>query len=79
MGLTGKERHWVQLCTDLHSLFCNCGDPTSHLTRCLMDITEEERATAAAFRDMDLATVGDGEPADRDTGPGTAAEPSTAG
>ncbi|XBA84118.1 ORF2 [torque teno Delphinidae virus 29] len=79
MGLTGKERHWIQLSVDLHHLFCDCGDPITHLTRCLMDITEEEQATAAAIAELGLGTAADGEPDSRGTTPGDTAAPAAAG
>ncbi|XBA83989.1 ORF2 [torque teno Delphinidae virus 40] len=80
MGLTGKERGWLQLCLDSHSLFCDCEDPLSHLTRCLTEHTEEEALTIAAIGDINLTTTdGDGAPGDTDTGPGGTGDRSTVG
>ncbi|XBA84043.1 ORF2 [torque teno Delphinidae virus 23] len=77
MGLTGKESQWLQLCLDTHSLFCTCGDPEAHLTKCLMVHTAEERDIVAAMADT---AIGDnGEPENTATGPGDAADHATAG
>ncbi|XBA84004.1 ORF2 [torque teno Delphinidae virus 44] len=81
MGLTGKERHWIQLCSDLHLLFCDCQDPIAHLTRCLMVLTEEEASTVEGIRTMGVDTDGDtaGGPGDTATTPGGTADLATDG
>ncbi|XBA84007.1 ORF2 [torque teno Delphinidae virus 7] len=77
MGLTGKERGWMDLCFKLHDLFCDCKDRPSHLTRCLMDITDEEEEATAALIAFGIEDAGP--PAGSATGPGDSAGPSTAG
>ncbi|XBA84046.1 ORF2 [torque teno Delphinidae virus 31] len=79
MGLTGKERQWLQLCLQSHQLFCDCTDPEDHLTRCLTMHTEEEEAQLIEAAMDTIITDTSGEPGDRDTGAGTAGEHTTAG
>ncbi|XBA84025.1 ORF2 [torque teno Delphinidae virus 45] len=77
MGLTGKERQWIQLTFQLHKLFCDCRDPAAHLTRCLMDYTDEEAMAAAALEAFGIDD--DGGPEGTDTGHGDTEDPATAG
>ncbi|XBA84049.1 ORF2 [torque teno Delphinidae virus 4] len=53
MGLTGEERSWITTCLISHGLFCRCGDPIGHLSKCLIIQTEEDLAVAAATEDLD--------------------------
>ncbi|XBA84115.1 ORF2 [torque teno Delphinidae virus 5] len=63
MGLTGEERCWIEAATSIHKLFCQCKEPLEHLTRCLMEYTQEELDSVAAMAAFDLggdATMAEG-------------------
>ncbi|XBA83917.1 ORF2 [torque teno Delphinidae virus 1] len=53
MGLTLKENAWLTGCFLNHNLFCDCGDPQSHLARCLIIQGEEDAIFAAAMDSTD--------------------------